>query len=49
MMGYTKSDITKMKRALMKAITNSKTGKEQDELQDVFDLLDGLLVEGHIE
>lgn len=49
MMGYTAEDITKMKRTLMEAITNAKTGKEQSELQDVFDLLDGLLVEGHIE
>jgi len=48
MMGYTKGDISKMKRSLDKAISNAKTDKERSALQDVFDLLDGLLMEGRI-
>ena len=49
MMGYTKRDIAKMKRGLDTAIANAKTEKEREALQLTYDLLDGLLMEGHLD
>lgn len=49
MLGYTKRDIAKMKRGLDTAIADAKTSKAREALQQVYDLLDGLLMEGYLD
>ena len=53
MLGYTEQDVEQMKEGIAIAKNylplNEANEQTRKDLQDAFDLLDGLIVEGHIE
>lgn len=49
MLGYALEDVENMKEALLRARGTIKSRKDKALIGEAFDLLDGLIVEGHIE
>ena len=49
MLGYELAEVEDMKEAILRAKQITISESERGLLQDAFDLLDGLIVEGYIE